>query len=354
VAGHNGGVTATTHPAAGGGSGTAVGAPGRADVEQAAAWLSGRTVATPVVRSPALDRLSGARLWLKAENLQETGSYKYRGALRAVDRVAREGRHRGVVAQSTGNHGIAVAAAARTYGLAATVVLPADAAANKVARVESYGAQVVRRGTTVEERLEEVQRLHREHGYAVVDAYDHPDVVVGQGTAALELIREVERRGAGLDALVLPVGGGGGIAGACLAATGRDLAIVGVEPVGCDSLGRSLDAGHRVTVPPAPTLADGLRPSTVGELPFEIASRSGTTVVRVDDPEIVRAMVLAALHTALVLEPSAAAGLAGALRIAASGGYRDIGVVLTGGNVEPAVLAQALAGAATVAEEGVR
>src|SRR5690606_36705695 len=145
------------------------------------------------------------------------------------------------------------------------VMLPADAAANKVARVESNGAQVVRRGTTVEERLEEVQRLHREHGYAVVDAYDHPDVVVGQGTAALELIREVERRGAGLDALVLPVGVGGGIAGACMAATVRDLAIVGGEPVGCDSLGRIRDACLRVTFPPAPTLADVPRPSTVGE-----------------------------------------------------------------------------------------
>lgn len=316
--------------------------PTRADVQAAAAWLRDRTVRTPVVRSAALDRIAGARLWFKAENLQTTGSYKFRGAMCAVDRVAREGRHTGLIAQSTGNHAVAVAAAARQYGLSATVVLPADAPAGKVRRAEEAGARVVLAGATTEERLAVVAELRAASGDVVIDAYDHPEVVAGQGTATLELVAEVARRGATLDAVVLPVGGGGGVAGACLAVEGRDIAVYGAEPVGCDALGRSLDEGERVTVPPAATIADGLRPSTVGELPFRIAKGRVAGVVRVDDREITRAMCLTLLHTTMAVEPSAAVGLAGALRIAAAGGFENVGVVLTGGNVEPTLLARVL------------
>ncbi|HEY8472729.1 MAG TPA: pyridoxal-phosphate dependent enzyme [Natronosporangium sp.] len=316
--------------------------PQQTDLEAAAAWLADRVVATPVVRSPALDRIAGATLWLKAENLQTTGSYKYRGATLAVDRLARAGDCPGVIAQSTGNHGLAVATAAQAYGLAATVVLPIDAPLTKVRRIEATGAQVMRVGTTVEERLAVVERLRAESGYRLVDAYDHPDVIAGQGTAALELIEAAQRQGVALDAVVVPVGGGGGVAGACLAAAGRDLAVYGVEPVGCDSLRRSLKEGRRVTVPPAQTLADGLRPSCVGELPFRIAYGTVAGVVRVDDRAIARALCLALFHTALLLEPAAAAGLAGAFRLAAAGAFHQIGVVLTGGNIEPAGLARLL------------
>lgn len=317
--------------------------PRRADVEAAAAWLASRVVHTPVVRSAALDRIAGAALWLKAENLQSTGSYKFRGAMLAVDRIARVGGCSGVIAQSTGNHGLAVATAAQAYRLAATVVLPVDAPLTKVSRIEAAGARVVRAGTTVEERLAVVERLRLASGYRIVDAYDHPDVIAGQGSATLELIDEARRHGVALDAVVVPVGGGGGVAGACLAAEGHGIAVYGVEPVGCDSLGRSIDSGRRVTVPPAPTLADGLRPSCVGDLPFRIGYGSIAGVVRVDDRSIARALCLALFHTALLLEPSAAAGLAGAFRIAAAGAFRQIGVVLTGGNAEPTVLARLLA-----------
>lgn len=318
------------------------GTPTRADVEAAAAWLRGRAVPTPVLRSAALDRIAGVRLWLKAENLQTTGSYKYRGALCAVDRVAREGRHTGVIAQSTGNHAIAVATAAREYGLSATVVLPSDAPPGKVRRVEEAGAKVILAGVSAEERLAVVAELRERSGDAVIDAYDHPAVVAGQGTATLELVTEAAEHGVTLDAVVLPVGGGGGVAGACLAVEGRGVEVYGVEPVGCDALGRSLEQGERVTVTPAATLADGLRPSTVGELPFRIARGRVAGVVRVDDREIARAVGLILLHTNLAVEPSAAAALAGALRIAGSGAFEDVGVVLTGGNVEPDLLARVL------------
>ncbi len=320
--------------------------PTRADVEEAAAWLAGHVVRTPVLRSPAIDAEAGATVLLKAENLQRSGSYKVRGALRAVSRVAELGGHPGVVCQSTGNHALAVAMAARDYGLGATVVLPSDAPATKVDKARRYGAKVVLGGATVPERYAVVDEVRDRLGYAVIDAYDHPDVVAGQGTAALELIAEADRLGTPLDALVVPVGGGGGVAGACLAATGRPIDVYGVEPVGCDSLARSLAAGSRQVVAPGATLADGLRPSCVGALPFDIVRGRIAGVVRVDDEAIADAFRRLMFHAKLLVEPSGAAGLAGALRIAATGRHRTVGVLLTGGNVEPSVVARLLSTAA--------
>lgn len=323
----------------------------RDDVEAAARWLRDRVVGTPLIRSTTLDRIAGVRLWLKAENLQTGGSYKFRGALRAVDRVATRGGHRGVIAQSTGNHALAVAMAAERYGLTATTVLPIDAPASKVAAIEACGGRVELAGTTVEERLEVVDRLRTATGDALVDAYDHPDVIAGQGSATWELVEEAGRHGARLDAVVVPVGGGGGVAGACLAVEGRDTAVYGVEPDGCDSLAQSLAAGRRISVPPAPTLADGLRPSLVGRLPFEIVRDRIAGVVRVNDDQLGRAVCLGLFHAKLLLEPSGAAGLAGALRLAATGSFTDIGVVLTGGNAEAAVIAQLVAEHGAITKE---
>jgi threonine dehydratase len=310
-------------------------------VAEAARWLAGRVVQTPVLRCPALDELAGARLWLKAENLQETGSYKVRGATLAVGRVAARGG-RGVIAQSTGNHGLAVAHAAAAQGLAATIVLPRDAVAHKVDRIRATGSEVVLAGGTLDERLAVVERLSRHTGYEVVDAYDHPDVIAGQGTATLELVRSAQRCGTALDAVVVPVGGGGGLAGAALATRGSGIALIGVEPVGCDSLARSLRAGAPVTVEPGPSLADGLRPSRVGRLPFELLKSRGVWAVQVDEPAIARATCLALLEARLVVEPSAGAALAGALQIAATGRFQDVGVLLTGGNTEIGLLSRLL------------
>ncbi|MGC5053525.1 threonine ammonia-lyase [Micromonospora sp. DT48] len=368
------------------------------DVPEAARWLAGRVLRTPVLRAPAIDRLAGARVLLKAENLQAGGSYKMRGGLFAVGRLAAAG-HAGVVAQSTGNHAVAVALAARRFELAATVVLPVDAASTKVARARAAGARVVLAGTTVEERLAVARRVSDETGHPIVDAYDHPDVIAGQGSASLELIEEAERAGTPLDALVLPVGGGGGAAGACLAATGRQIEVYGVEPHGCDSLARSLAAGRPVPVIPGQTIADGLRPSCVGELPFAVLRNRLRGVVRVDDDEIAEAFRLLLLELKVLAEPSGAAGLAGALRLAAAGALwpsgpdgglrpngpdeplrpsgpaggkrpvgvdegapalaagrrrrRTVGVVLTGGNVEAELVARLAATARRAAEVAV-
>ena len=314
----------------------------RRDVDTAAAWLDGRVIRTPTLRSPALDRIAGSNLWLKAESLQRGGSYKLRGALRAVGRVAERGGIGGVIAQSTGNHAVAVGLAARDHAISATLVLPTDAPTVKVEQCEATGARVIQAGATLQSRLDVVDALHASSGHEVIDAYDHPDVVVGQGTASLELIEDAARRGAQLDALVVPVGGGGGVAGACLAAEDLDLQVHGVEPMGCDALAQSLAAGTRVTVPPGETLADGLRPACPGLLPFEIASPRIAGVARVEDDSLIRAVTLALIHLKLVLEPSGAAGLAAALD-GAFAGLHDVGIVLTGGNVEPALVAQLLA-----------
>ena len=307
--------------------------PGPDDVERAAVELAGQVLLTPVFRAPALERPGRARLWLKAENLQLAGSYKIRGATLAVGRSAARGVQ-GVIAQSTGNHAIAVAQAAGRFGLSATVVLPVDASPAKVARARAAGAHVIQAGHSLEERLATVERLSQATGFTVIDAFDQADVVAGQGTASRELLAQAD----GLDTLVVPVGGGGGIAGACLAAAGLGISVIGVEPVGCDSLAQSLAAGRPVRVDPAATLADGLRPAQVGRIPFAIARTGVERVLTVDDDEIGKAVYSLMFQAGILAEPSAAAALAGALRIADEEPERTIGVLLTGGNAEPSVI----------------
>lgn len=317
------------------------------DPAAALARLGGDIVTTPTIRSEALDRLVGTRVWLKLESLQHTGSYKYRGALNAVRRVKESGGYDGVLAQSTGNHGIAVAAAAQNAGLDATIVLPEDVMAGKVKAIEGYGAKPVLAGTTLDDRYAALAELKAasdsDNGRAVIESFDNPDVLSGQGSASLELIRQVRDAGGELDALVISVGGGSGLAGACLAARAAkaDLTAYGVEPVGCDSWSESSKAGEPVTVKGRASIADGLRPTRVGDLPFAIASDAGARSLVVDDNQIALAMRDLMVHGKVLSEPSAAAGLAGVRQIA--DGYDDIGVVVTGGNIDPAVLVSILA-----------
>ena len=288
-----------------------------ADVEAAAAWLGDRVVRTPVLRSAAVDRTARRRLWLKAENLQATGSYRFRGALRAVGRLAREERVRGVVAHSTGDHATAVAVAAGRYGLPAALVLPVDASPATVADVENAGGQVLLAGTTVDERAEVVEQWHASTGYGVVDADNHVEAIAGLGTATWELVEQAGQQGTRLDAVVVPADGEartGGVAGACLAVQGTDIAVYGAEPVGCDSFRRS-------------PMSEAL-----------------TGLVAVDHEAIARALRFALFHLKVLVDPSAAAGLAAALQLAASVPFTDIGVLLTGGNADPAMVSWLLTG----------
>ncbi len=314
-------------------------------VRQAAARIEGRVRRTPVLRVEALDARAGAELWLKAECLQRIGAFKARGAMHAVGLLPAAERARGVITYSSGNHAQAVALAAKSYECHATIVMPTDAPAIKVAGVRALGGEVVFAGTTSDERKAVALELAARTGAVVVPPFDHPHIVAGAGTATLELVDEVaERTGGGtLDAILVPVGGGGLIAGACLAAAPSGARVYGVEPHGCDALARSLEAGERVAVPPGPTLADGLRPTMVGRLNFAIARAHVAGSFRVDDHALGDALVALLVHGKVLVEPSGAAGLAVALAGGLPGAPRRIGVLLSGGNVDPAVVAALLA-----------
>ncbi|MFD4948311.1 threonine/serine dehydratase [Streptomyces sp. NPDC058239] len=314
----------------------------RAAVERAGRLLAGRVWRTPVLRCDQLDARCGARLWLKAENLQRGGSFKVRGALLAVEHLVASGS-RGVIAQSTGNHAIAVALAARQYGLPAIVVLPTDAPPAKIHRIREAGAVVVTAGTLLAERVAVVADLREAHGYDVIDPYQNPHVVAGQGTATAELLDQAAAEGVRLDAVVVPVGGGSAIAGACLTAEGRKVAVVGAEPQAVPALTTALRARRPVTVPAGHTIADGLRPDRIGALPFALVQGAVAAVETVSEEAIADAMRAAFLHARLVIEPAAATALAAAMEHASRHGA-DVGVLLSGGNVEPGLAASLLTG----------
>jgi threonine dehydratase len=310
-------------------------------VHEARHRIAGRLAQTPVLRSDELERVAGARLWLKAENLQCGGSFKMRGALLAVERLMRAGSP-GVVAQSTGNHAIAVALAAARYRLPAVLVLPTDAAPTKVRRIRETGAEVLQAGTTLAERIAVVEELRDIRGYDEIDPYQNPDVVAGQGTATADLLHQVEAADGRLDAVVLPVGGGSAVAGACLATAGHAIDIYGAEPGAVPALTAALRAGGPVTVEAKPTIADGLRPDRIGQLPYDLVHDAVTEVFTIDESAIAEAMRLVLLHARLLVEPAAATAVAGALRLATDGRARDIGVLVSGGNVETSLVASLL------------
>jgi threonine dehydratase len=301
---------------------------GSDDVRAAARFLEGKVVKTPVLRIPDLDRISGAELWLKAENLQHIGAFKARGALLAVSRLDPRERARGVITYSSGNHAQAVALAARSYGVSAHITMPEDAPAIKVAAVRALGASVLFASTTSEDRRLEALRIQERSGGAIIPPFDHPDIIAGQGTATLELLDQA----GGLDLILVPVGGGGLCAGACLAAAERGVEVYSVEPSTCDAMAQSMEKGQRVTVMPGPTIADGLRPVQVGELNFAIAQKHLSGWLRVDDEAIGRALASALVYGKILVEPSGAAALAAALTDQRFAGKR-VGVILSGGNI---------------------
>lgn len=316
---------------------------GIADVRAARARIAEHILRTPVLTCPALDALAGARLFLKAENLQRIGAFKARGAMHALVRMDPERRARGVITYSSGNHAQAVALAAQTFGVRADIAMPIDAPAIKADAVRALGARVHLAGTTSAHRRERALAIAAETGGAVVEPFDDLDVVLGQATATLELVDELAARGEVLDALLVPVGGGGLLAGACLACSDNSTVIYAVEPQGCDAMGRSLAAGRRVVVEPAPTLADGLRPVQVGVVDFAIARGRVAGAFTVDDAELGRALVRLLVDAKLLVEPSGAAALAAALRGGLPARPRNVGVLLSGGNVEPTLVARLLA-----------
>src|SRR6478609_12147632 len=308
------------------------------DVRAAAERLSGVAHRTPVITSQTLDERTGATAFLKAECLQRGGAFKFRGAYNMISSLGPDERKSGVVAYSSGNHAQAVSLAARLVGTSATILMPADTPAAKLEATMGYGAEVVTYDRYTEDREALGAALADERGLVLVPPYEHPLVMAGQGTAALELLAEMPD----LDLLLVPVGGGGLIAGCATAAKALrpDIRVVGVEPEAGDDTRRSLAAGGRVRIDVPPTIADGLQATEPGELTFEVNRQRVDEVVTVSDREIVEAMVFLFDRLKLVAEPSGAVGIAALLSGKLEARDRRVGVVLSGGNVGAARFAE--------------
>jgi threo-3-hydroxy-L-aspartate ammonia-lyase len=317
-----------------------------ADVRAAAARLAGVAHRTPVVTSRTLDERCGAQFFAKCENLQRMGAFKFRGAYNFLSTLSRAERRAGVVAFSSGNHAQGVALAARLLEIPATIVMPFDAPAVKQAATREYGAEIVHYERERSHREEIARGIAQERGATVVPPFDDPRIVAGAGTAALELLEDADP----LDAIVVPVGGGGLMSGTAVAAHGIDetTAIYGVEPEAGDDFAQSLARGERVVTGVPKTIADGLQTTAPGELTFAIARRHVRAVVTVSDEELRDAMRFFFERMKLVVEPSGAAALAAVLhdRIPDLAGRR-VGILVSGGNIDAVRYAELIAPAAT-------
>jgi len=321
-------------------------APGIADIQAAAARLAGHAVATPLLSSDLLDRELGCRLFLKAEPLQRTGSFKFRGAWNRLNLIADSDRPRGVIAYSSGNHAQGVALAARLKGVAATIVMPADAPAIKLANTRALGAEVRLYDRARESREEIGDKLMAETGATLIRPYDDAGVIAGQGTIGLELAAQLRVAGLAPDLVACPHGGGGLIAGLSLALEARPPAaeIWAVEPADFDRFGRSVRAGERRAIAPGgQTFCDALMAPMPGRLTFQVNRRTLAGAVAVSDAETAAAMRAAWRHFKLVVEPGGAVALAAALSAKLDLTGRTVVVVASGGNVDPALYAKVLA-----------
>lgn len=302
------------------------------DVLDAAGRVAGTVHRTPVMTCAAIDSRAGAPVFMKCENFQKGGAFKARGAANAVALLSEEAAGRGVTTHSSGNHAQALAMAARARGVKATIVIPEDAPAVKIAAVKGYGAEVVLCEPTLEARETTCAEVRARTGATMVHAYEDPGVVAGQGTAVDELLAEVPD----LDLVIAPVGGGGLMAGSCLAVRGRrgrDCLAYGVEPELADDAKASLDAGELQPARPPVTIADGVRTS-LGTIAFGVLRRELEDIALVSEEAIAEAMRFIWERAKLVVEPSAALPLAALFegRIPARG--KRVGVVLSGGNVQ--------------------
>lgn len=311
--------------------------PTLADVRTAAARIAGVVARTPLVAPLTPGFPLAGEIRLKAENLQVTGSFKPRGAYNKLASLSPDERARGVVAFSSGNHAQGVAFAAQQLGVPATIVMPRDCVEAKVAATRALGAEVVLVGTTSQERLEFGKQLARERGAALVPPYDDPLVIAGQGTVGLEILEVAPD----VDLVLVPVSGGGLVSGVALAVKGlaRGVRVIGVEPAGAADAQASLRGGKLVAWDAPRTVADGLRATRLGDLPFAMMARYVDDIVTVDDDEIRAAVVALHQRAKLVVEPSGAVAYAAAMHGKVELRKRRAVAVLSGGNVDPALLA---------------
>jgi threonine dehydratase len=301
------------------------------------ALLDERVHVTPVQESRLLSRMAGLSLQLKCECLQRSGSFKIRGALHFLSRLSADQRARGVVTGSSGNHGQAMALAARDLGATATVVAPEDILPVKSAAIEGYGARLEHRGYSSDERIARARELAGEpDGPIMVPPYDHPHIIQGQATLGAELVEQID----GLEAVAVPVGGGGLISGCALAIKllAPGVRVVGVETEAADDAGRSFRAGRRLSIELPDTVADGIRNLQVGELNWEVIRQHVDDMVTVSDAEVLETMGLLLTRAKIVTEPTGAVAPAAVLAGRVPG--RRVAAVVSGGNVDPRFLAR--------------
>ena len=310
------------------------------DVLDAAERIRGHAHRTPVLTSRTLNGQLGAEVFFKCENYQRMGAFKFRGAFNALARFDEQQRKAGVVAFSSGNHAQGIALAAHLLGIPATIVMPHDAPAAKVAATREYGATVVSYDRYSEDREAIGRELARQHGLTLIPPYDHPDIIAGQGTATLELLQETGP----LDALFVCLGGGGLLAGAALAT--RTLApqctLYGVEPAAGNDGQQSFRSGELVHIDTPVTLADGAQTQQLGNYTFAIIKRDVNDILTATDPQLVDAMRFFAERMKMVVEPTGCLGLAAAREMGRALEGKRVGVLVSGGNVDLARYAQLL------------
>lgn len=311
------------------------------EIVTAAGRIAGVAVRTPLLRSDALDAATGARIFLKPENLQRTGSFKFRGAYNRLSAIPEAARAGGVVAYSSGNHAQGVALAARLLGLRATIIMPRDAPPLKVERTRADGAEVIFYDRLTESREAIGGAIAAERGATIVPPFDDRHVIAGQGTAALEAVTDLKEIGLTAD-LALVCCGGGGLASGF--AVGSQVPVIAVEPQNWDDVNKSLAAGHIIPVSdPQPTRCDALQTLRMADLTFATLTAHGATGHVVSEAEVARAVAFAFRELKLVVEPGGSVALAAALAGRLDLTDKTVLVVLSGGNVEPAVFAACLA-----------
>ncbi len=303
--------------------------------------LRGHAHRTPIHHSRTLDALAGAEVLLKCENFQRGGAFKFRGAFNALSLLSDEQRARGVITYSSGNHAQAIALAGRLLGVQTTVVMPDNAPAIKRAATEGYGARVVPYDPATGDRKQIAEALAAEHGYTIIPPYDDPNIVAGQGTAALELIQDA----GALDWLLVPCGGGGLLSGSAIAAKGvaPGCRVVGIEPEVADDATRSFHTRTLHTVHNPPTIADGTRTPSLGAVTFPLVLEYVDDMRTVSEDAIIEAVRFLFYRTKLVVEPSGALGVAALLSGAIQASGR-VGVILSGGNIDGPTMARILTG----------
>jgi threonine dehydratase len=313
------------------------------DVRAAAARLSGVAHCTPVLTSASVDKRVSANVFFKCENFQRAGAFKFRGAYNAIASLSEPQKRAGVIAFSSGNHAQAIALAARLHGVAATIVMPSDAPANKIAATRDYGGNIVFYERTKEDREALARGIALERSLVLIPPYDHPDIVAGQGTAAMELFEEVGE----LDYLFVPLGGGGLLAGSALAARALSpgCKVIGVEPESGNDGQQSFRSGRIVEIAVPDTIADGARTTHLGCITFPIIREHVTDIVTAADSELMTTIRFLAERLKMVVEPTGALGAAVALRGDASRRGTRLGVLVSGGNIEGETLARLLTAA---------